>query len=164
MRFAGLLFLVLVGASVFAQQQQIPAGNSAVSEDRYAVTVVSSALQYLQREGLKSSFEDKAYLWPLFPLGDRVSIAVLKIYSAEELVQPENAGAYLTVARNAFSMHRSVVERSDTDPKVTLFVLKYLKEKEDSSPTIEKRIAYLEGCVKDFTCSSQGEYAFFHKP
>jgi hypothetical protein len=97
-------------------------------------------------------------------LGDRVSIAVLRIYSADELVKPENAGAYLTVLRNAFSMRNSVVEKSDIDPRGSLFVLEYLREKEASNLGIEKRIAYLEGCVKDFTCSSQGEYDFFHKP
>jgi hypothetical protein len=42
-------------------------------------------------------------------------------------------------------------------------VLEYLREKEVSNSGIEKRIAYLEGCMKDFTCSSQGEYDFFHK-
>lgn len=67
------------------------------------------------------------------------------------------------MARNAFSMRASVAEKSDLDPKVMLFVLKYLKEKEVSDPGIEKRIAYLQGCVKDFACSSQGEYDFFHK-
>jgi len=60
-------------------------------------------------------------------------------------------------------MRASVVEKSDLDPKITLFVLEYLKEKEISDPGIEKRIAYLQGCVKDFTCSSQGEYDFFLK-
>lgn len=62
-------------------------------------------------------------------LGDRVSIAILKIYTGDELLQPDNAQAYLTLARNAFSMRASVVEKSDLDPKVTLFVLEYLKEK-----------------------------------
>lgn len=164
MRFACLLFSVLAGTCVFAQQQQQVSHNSApVVDDRYSVSVVSVALGLLQRRGPVNSGEEKAYLWPLLPLGDRASIAILKIYSAEELVQPENAHAYLTAARTAFSMRSSVVDKSDTDPKITLFVLGFLKEKETSSPLIEKRVAYLEGCVKDFTCSSQGEYDFFHK-
>ena len=112
--------------------------------------------------GVASTPDIKRYLYPLSALGDRTSIAALKIYAPNELAKPQNADAYLTVARNAFSMRSSVVEKSDTDPKVTLFV-EYLKEKEGSSPAIEKRIAYLEGCVRDFTCSSQGEYDFFHK-
>jgi hypothetical protein len=96
-------------------------------------------------------------------LGDRVSIATLKIYTPNELAKPENAEAYLTVVRNAFSSPDAVHEKLDKDPKVTLFVLEYLKEKEISDPRIETRIEYMKECVKDFTCSSQGEYSFFHE-
>ncbi len=163
MRFVHLLFSVMVGTFVFAAQPQIPSANPPVVDDRYSVSVVSSALQFLQRQGPTNSVEAKEYIWPVLPLGDRVSIAVLRIYTADELVQAENARAYLTVVRNAFSMRSSVLEKSDADPRVTLFVLQYLREKEVSNPGIEKRIAYLEGCVKGFTCSSQGEYDFSHK-
>jgi hypothetical protein len=165
MQFVQLLSLVMVGMFAFAAQKQTPAVNPPAMDDRYSVSTVSSALQYLQQQNHAdfSSFADKNYLWPLLPLGDRVSIAVLRIYTTDELVRPENAGAYLTVARNAFSMRSSVIEKSDADPRVTLFLLAYLKEKEISNLGIEKRIEYLEGCVKDFTCSSQGEYDFFHK-
>jgi len=76
-------------------------------------------------------------------LGDRVSIAVLRNYTADELVQAENAAAYLTLVRNAFSMRSSVLEKSDADPRVTLFVLEYLREKEVSNRGIrsESRIS-----------------------
>jgi hypothetical protein len=93
-----------------------------------------------------------------------VSIAVLKIYRRSELVKPENAHAYLTAVRNAFSDRKSILEKSDSDPKVTLFVLDYLREQEVSEPSIEKRIGYMTGCVKDFSCSSQGEYNFLKNP
>jgi hypothetical protein len=96
-------------------------------------------------------------------LGDRVSIAALKIYTPTELAKPGTAEAYLTAVRNAFSSPDVVREKSDKDSMVTVFVLEYLREKETSDPGIENRIEYLKGCVKDFKCSSQGEYAFFHK-
>ena len=162
MRFACLLCLALAGTSVFAQQQ-ISYGSSPVPDDRYSVSVVSSALELLHWKRPVSSGDMKAYLSPLLHLGDRVSIAALKIYSANELTESDNANAYLTVTRNAFSDRSSVLEQSDTDPKVTLFVLEFLREKEIPSPGIEKRIAYLQVCVKDFTCSSQGEYDFVRK-
>ena len=162
MRFARVLVFFLVATTVFAEQQ-ILCPNPPSLDDRYSVSVVDSALQFLQRKGPSSSIEMKQYLWPLLPLGDRVSIAALKIYGADELAQTENTQAYLTVARNAFSMRTSVLERADTDPSVTLFVLAYLKERHTSNPAIEKRIDYLEGCVREFTCSSQGEFDFFHK-
>jgi hypothetical protein len=165
MRFVQLLSLVMVGTFAFAAQPQTPAVNPPAVDDSYSVSVVSSALQYLQQQNHAefSSFADKNYLWPMLPLGDRVSIAILRIYTADELVRPENAGAYLTVTRNAFSMRSSVKEKSDTDPRVTLFVLEYLQEKETSDPAIVQRITYIRRCVKDFTCSSQGEYEFMHK-
>lgn len=161
MRLFRLLCLALIEVSVLKAQTNVMPSES---NDRYSVTVVRLALEFLTAgPGVGGTPEIKRYLYPLFPLGDRVSIAALKIYSAEELTKPENADAYLTVARNAFSERGSVLEKPDTDPKVTLFVLEFLKEKEVSSPGIEKRIAYLQGCVRDFTCSSQGEYNFFYK-
>jgi hypothetical protein len=144
MRFVHLLFSAMVGTFVLAWQPQVPPASPPVLDDRYSVSVVSSALQFLQRQGPTSSMEAKEDIWPVQPLGDRVSIAVLRIFTAEELVQAENAAAYLTVVRNAFSMRSSVLEKSDADPRVTLFVLEYLREKEVSNPGIEKRIAYLE--------------------
>ena len=164
MRFNCSLFLLLAGIAVFAQQQQTPLSGSPVLDDRYSVSVVSAALKLLRWERPINGGDVKTYLWPLLHLGDRVSIAALKIYGADELTKPENADAYLRVARNAFSDRSSVREKSDTDPKVTLFVLGWLKEKEISNPGIEKRIAYLQGCVTDFTCSSKGEYDFCRKP
>ena len=37
-------------------------------------------------------------------------------YTPNELAQSENAEAYLTVVRNAFSSLNAVLEKSDTDP------------------------------------------------
>ena len=149
---------------ISAEQQPIPRATPASAGDRYSVSQVSSAIQFLQgKSGVVSSFTIKEHLWPLLPLGDRVSIAILKIYTPDELIQSDNAEAYLTVVRNAFSMRTSVVDKSDLDPKVTLFVLDYLKQRMISDAGIQKRIEYLRGCVKDFSCSSQGEYNFFHK-
>jgi hypothetical protein len=166
MRFARLLVSLLVGTTLFTGQQ-IPCPNPPSVDDRYSVSVVDSALQFLHQflQGKRpvSSVEMKQYLWPLLSLGDRVSIAALKIYGADELAQTENTQAYLTVVRNAFSMRSSVLEKADADPRVTLLVLAYLNEKHTSDAGIEKRIEYLDGCVRVFACSSQGEYNFFHK-
>jgi hypothetical protein len=162
MRF--IFFLAVVATLISAEQQAIPRATPTSADDRYSVSQVRSAVQFLQgKNGVAWSGNIKEYLWPLLALGDRVSIAILKIYTADELVQPDNAEAYLTVVRNAFSMRASVIEKSDIDPKVTLFVLEYLKQRTSSDAAIQRRIEYLLGCVKDFSCSSQGEYNFFHK-
>jgi hypothetical protein len=86
MRFVHLLFSAMVGTFVLAWQPQVPPASPPVVDDRYLVSVVSSALQFLQRQGPTSSMEAKEYIWPGQPLEDRVSIAVLRIYTAEELL------------------------------------------------------------------------------
>lgn len=101
-------------------------------------------------------------LWLLAQLGDAASIATLKIYDRDDLVKPENAANYLIVVRNAFSDKSHVLNKSDLEPKVTLFILSYLEEKETTEPLLEKRIAYLKRCVTDFSCSSQAESDFVH--
>jgi hypothetical protein len=158
MRLFGLFFSVLLGAIVMAGQEPARCPSLPPIDDRYSVTAVSAALKFTQRGG--NSIEAKGYAWPILALGDRASIATLKIYTPEELVQAQNANAYLTMVRNAFSSRNSVSEKSDTDPKVTLFVLAFLKEREVSSPEIERSIEYLQGCVPAFTCSSRGAYEF----
>jgi hypothetical protein len=161
MRLFRLLCSALIGASILAAQTNLVPSES---DDRYSVTVVRSALEFLTAApGTGGTPDMKRYLYPLFPLGDRVSIAALKIYTPTELAKPGTAEAYLTAVRNAFSSPDVVREKSDKDSMVTVFVLEYLREKETSDPGIENRIEYLKGCVKDFKCSSQGEYAFFHK-
>jgi hypothetical protein len=123
---------------------------------------VSSALEFIKRGG--SSIEAKKYTNgspSLLQLGDGVSVAVLKIYDPNELIETKNAHAYLNAVRSAFSNRASVLEKSNLDPKVTLFVLSYLEEKKVSEPGIQKRITYMKGCLKEFTCSSQGEHGFF---
>jgi hypothetical protein len=110
-----------------------------------------------------SSIEMKEF-WPLAQLGDAASIATLKIYDKNDLIKPENTSAYLLVARNAFSDKNHVLNNSDLDPKVTLFILSYLEEKETAEPLIEKRITYMKRCVTDFSCSSHAEYDFVREP
>jgi len=162
MRLARLLCVALIEASVLAGEQQAPPVKRPVDvtqpvlEDRYSVATVSAALKFIQRGG--NTIEEKGYIWPLSSLGDRASIAVLKIYADDELLQTSNTVAYLSIVRNAFSSRSDVVEKSDADPRVTLFVLSYLKARETSNPEIEKKIAYLQSCVNDFTCRPIGAY------
>ena len=166
MRFTCLFNAALAGTCLLTVRAQTPEGTPVTETDTYSVKVVSSALEFLKNPERKpqGSTEAKQYIYPLLQLGDRISVAVLKIYDRNQLIEPENADAYLTAARNAFSDRRRVLDKSDLDPEITLFVLGYLQEKESGEPGIEKRIDYLILCVKDFTCSSQREYNFFHQP
>lgn len=169
MRVASFFWASLIGASLCIFQQRFPDKNPSTESDHYFVAFVRDALDFYKNPEHvpQSSMEARKYTNgspSLLQLGDGVSIAVLKIYDRSELVKPENAHAYLTAVRNAFSDRKSVLEKSDSDPKVALFVLDYLREQEVSEPGIEKRISYMTGCAKDFSCSSQGEYNFFKNP
>ena len=155
------LALLLVGTCVaFAQQTS----KSFSAADPYSLDFVRSALQYFEHGGF--GFEGKRIAWGtldspgLNQFGDRVSIALLKIYSREELSHPENASICLSAIRTAFENRSSVLEPSDREPRVTLFLLDYLQENEQSDVKLEKRIEYIRGCIKEFACSSQGEQAF----
>lgn len=160
MRTLSCLISMLIGACVLARAEQGTTAKVSAPDDDYSVAFVTSALDFMKRGG-GSSFEMKQF-WPLNQLGDGVSIAVLKIYDKNDLVKTENASAYLIVVRNAFSNRSQVLHKSDLEPRVTQFVLDYLEEKEAANPVIQKRIAYVKGCIKDFTCSSQGEYNYFN--
>jgi hypothetical protein len=169
MRVTSFLWALLIAASLGIFQERFADANSTPESDHYFVAFVREALDFYKNPEHvpQSSMEARKYTNgspSLLQLGDGVSIAVLKIYDRSELVKPENAHAYLTAVRNAFSGRSSVLEKANLDPKVTLFVLDYLREQEVSEPDIEKRISYMTGCVKDFSCSSQGEYNFFKNP
>ena len=101
------------------------------SEDRYSVTEVRSALQFLTAPPGTGGTPELKYLNPLLSLGDRVSIAALKIYTPDGLAKTENADAYLTAVRNAFSHAGIVRAKSDRDPRVTLFVLELPSRERD---------------------------------
>jgi hypothetical protein len=157
--------VTLIAIFLLPVQQQTPDACSPAITDPYAISFVSSALQYFGRkDGPFFSFEAKQYthLSPSLPeLADGVSIAVLKIWGKDELARPENASTYLTVIRASFSDRKRVSEKSNTEPKVTLLVLDYLQEKEASEAGLEKRIEYMKRCVNDFSCSPQSESDFF---
>jgi hypothetical protein len=133
--------------------------------DPYWTGLVTSALEYFKHGGF--GFEEKKFMngsfgSPSLPqMGDRVSMALLKIYSPEEMTQAENANACLNAVRSAFIDRKQVSEPSDQDPKVTFFILEYLREKRQSDRNFQKRIDYIKSCVTNFTCSPQGEYDFF---
>jgi hypothetical protein len=162
MRMLRWLALLVVGAGIASAQQPPKAFPAA---DPYSLDFVRSAIPYFKHGGF--GFEGKRIAWGTLEIpglnefGDRVSIALLKIYSREELVQPENANACLSAIRTAFENRISVLDHSDRQPRVTVFLLDYLQENEHSNDKLAKRIKYIRGCVKEFTCSSQREGAFF---
>lgn len=154
----------LVGFSLLTGQEQIPDSCLPKRAD-YGIDFVSSAYEYY-----RGAYNTRVHFGKdvrkftddpnrsLFQFGDAISIAVLKICPLDELVKPHSAGAYLTLVRISFTDKSKVLEKSDQHPTVTSFVLDYLEQKETNEPALQKRIAYMKQCTKEFTCSSQGDY------
>ena len=91
----------------------------------------------------------------IWPLGDGVSVAVMKIMDANKLIEPENCTIYLRLVRLAFSLPRAITREENKDPNVTLFLLAYLKEKESQNAALEKEIEFTELYVKNQTATVQ---------
>jgi len=73
-------------------------------------------------------------------VGDGVSVATLKIFGLKELTDKETATAYLSVVRWAFSAPKKILLAADSEPKVTLSLLDFLKDKETADVVLENSI------------------------
>jgi hypothetical protein len=164
MRITSCLLSTLIAASVLGGQEQIP-DSCVPKRTDYDIAFVNSAFQYY-----REAYDTRVHYekdWKkftadstrsLFQFGDAISVAVLKICPLDELVKPHSAGAYLTLVRISFTDKGKVLEKSDQEPRVTSLVLDYLEQKESADPTLQKRIAYMRHCTKDFTCSARGDF------
>lgn len=99
--------------SVIPQQQD--------SGDPYAIAVVKNALR--EPRNFSSGFSEKQ----LNRLGDKVSIAILKIYGDEQLKDPHNIEAILPLIHRAFDAPQVIAVESDKHPRVTLLLLRSLE-------------------------------------
>jgi hypothetical protein len=79
-------------------------------------------------------------------LGDRVSIALLKIFTGPELSNPETIRAVLPLLQQSFSEPQVISRDADKKPQVTLFLLNYLQQNAADKQTqqeIEKTIRFI---------------------
>lgn len=90
--------------------------------DPYSIPLVRSAIQ-LRSKGVYTSTEERH----LPRLGDRVGIALAKIYTHDELKQPQTVKLILPVIEEAFSQPASILRDEDREPRVTLLLLIFLE-------------------------------------
>jgi hypothetical protein len=117
---------------------------AAQNDETYDVPLIRGLLQH--PEGLGLSFYEKR----LNRLGDRVSIALLKILEEEELDDPQKVKIFLPLIRTSFSFPSLILISEDRKPKVTLFFLKHLEGKTQDSK-VKAEISQLIKFVKDKT-------------
>ncbi len=128
----GLLLL----SATFAQSEERDA-------DAYSIRLVKEAVKN-PGFALGLSFTEKE----INRLGDRVSIALLKIYDVDGLRSPHNIKNYLRIVRAAFVAPRIVQIVEDRKPQVTMFVLTYLEREvgdAQSKAEIVEAIKYIRG-------------------
>src|ERR1041385_3557107 len=104
--------VLLLCSSALAQDKE-------QNEDAYSIRLVKESVKNPDL-ALGVSFTEKHINW----LGDRVSIALLKIYDVDGLKDPKNITNYLPIVRAAFVAPRIVRLEEDRKPKVTIFLLK----------------------------------------
>lgn len=127
MRIYFILSCVLFAASAFGGRQR---------EDTYSIDVVKRLL--IQPKGFSTGFAEKQ----ANRLGDRVSIALLKIFTEEELMRPQNVAAFLPLIRSSFLSPNLISIEEDRKPDVTLFLLSHL-ERTVKSPSLGREISQL---------------------
>ena len=132
--------LLMISLSAFAQ-----AKIKEQDEDIYSIQLVKDSVKNPLLT-LSGSFTEKPILW----LGDRVSIALLKIYDADGLKNPQNIRNYLPIVRAAFDVPRIIRLAEDKKPKVTLFLLTYL-EREITDVNLKAQISDAINYIKEKT-------------
>jgi hypothetical protein len=104
----------------------VSSGGQSGEADPYSLNIVKFELQ-MRAGGRKviHSFSQKS----LFRLGDGVSIAILKILDDSALTNPETVRDLLPIVRDAFAAPQFISIAANKTPKVTLFLLNYLRLK-----------------------------------
>src|SRR5262245_36212790 len=112
-------------------------------QDDYSVKAVKRVLE--QPAGFSASFLEKQ----ANRLGDRASIAVLKIFEVQELTNPETVRKILPLIHDAFVAPGIISRREDRKPRVTLFLLTYLEEHEVNAPDLLREISQTADFVRN---------------
>jgi hypothetical protein len=115
-----------------------------VRDDPYSIHLVQSLLQYPVQQG--TGFSEKQ----VNRLGDRVSIALIKILSEQEMRNPQKIREILPLIRTAFLAPQIITAPEDKKPAVTLLLLSYL-ESTVQDGILKKEIVDLTDFIKDKT-------------
>jgi hypothetical protein len=100
--------------------------------DPYSIGLVKFELQ-MRSGGRKviHGFSQKG----LGRLGDSVSEAILKILDDQAVTSPETVRDFLPIIRDSFAEPRLISIEADRTPRVTLFLLDYLKQRVNDAQT-----------------------------
>jgi hypothetical protein len=114
-----LLLLATLGATAYGQNQSISVQEA--TEDNYSIPIVTNLMK--QTTGLGSGFAEKQ----VNRLGDRVSIALLKILDETDFKDSQKLKSILPLIRASFLFPELIKYQEDRNPKVTLFMLQKIE-------------------------------------
>jgi hypothetical protein len=115
---------------ILAQAGPVAPGAAMAEKDPYSVGFVRYCVA-MQTGGFRTGFMHKH----LARLGDKVGIALLKGFSKEQLAEPGTVKAILPIVREAFAHPELISITDDTRPRVTVFLLEYLRSNSRDSQT-----------------------------
>ena len=134
-----IILLAVVSFDCFGQKKIVLNKN----DDELIYTVKRLILQ--QDSGIIHSWDIKDNS----RLGDKISVALLKIYTKDEIYDQANINRFLPIIRAAFSFPE-VLSAQERTPKVTLPLLSRLESK-TADPELKKKILEVSEFVKKKT-------------
>src|SRR6266568_5045024 len=108
----------LIAAIAIAQDNT---GHDALAQgkDGYSISLVKEYIEASASTGIRIGYQDRQ----MWRLGDRVSIALLKLHKADELSDPKVIRGFLPAIHVAFENPKWIEIKEDRSPLVTLFFL-----------------------------------------
>jgi len=139
-----LLLLATLGATAYGQKQPISVQEA--TEDDYSIPTVTNLMK--QKTGLGSGFAEKQ----VNRLGDRVSIALLKILDEADFKDSQKVKSILPLVRASFLNPSLIKYQEDRNPKVTLLMLQKI-ENDIGDAKLKSDITELIEFIKEKTVS-----------
>ena len=115
-----MLILLVMACSSFSSSLSL---SQSEESDPYSVQLLRVAMK-TRSEGI---FIAKVQTH-MARMGDKVSIALLKDLSESELVDRNKVEEYLPIIQESFSQPQFIEVEIDKRPKVTMFLLKYVRQ------------------------------------
>lgn len=120
----------------------IPLNGQLNEADAYSINFVQKALS-LHSQGIYFSVVEKN----IPRRGDQISIALLKIFTDDELSNQQTVRSFLPLIQQSFSQPEAISMDIDKKPRVALFLLNYLQRNISDTQTqrdVEETIKFLQ--------------------
>jgi hypothetical protein len=146
MRVFACLLLSIWFSPVFAQAQI----DESTRRDNEAYSLYDVKQLLKMPPGFSSGASEKVNN----RLGDRIGVALIRIFDEKQLADPATVRSYLPLIRSAFQIPRLISIPSDRKPNVTIFLLTWL-EQQVKDPSLKHDVAALAREIKEKTSENK---------